>query len=194
MRVLLVIWLLFVLLLMQGTGWLLLAMADQPIGWTAENRMLALVAATKLLRQLKELTGCSMSSSGTESRKSSFKQPQSLWNCAIAGSVPVGWIDWKITQPILSIYLDLTSGEEEWKSVLRRRNTSVHALLTRWLMFLVSHLHCAPSPRPNSGGTLNWPAIQADRQWWMGVALRAMNFGLISSINDLSFIPICRMP
>jgi len=38
------------LLLLQGMGWLLLAMADPPIGRTAENRMLAAVAATKLLR------------------------------------------------------------------------------------------------------------------------------------------------
>jgi len=46
----------------------------------------------------------------------------------------------------------------------------------------------------NSGGTLNSPVFQADRQWWMAVAVRAMNVGLILSINDLSFIPICRMP
>jgi len=38
------------LLLLQGTGWLLLAMADPPIGRTAENCILASVAATKLLR------------------------------------------------------------------------------------------------------------------------------------------------
>jgi len=42
---------LLLLLLLQGTGWLLLAMADPPIGRTAENRMLASVAATKLLRR-----------------------------------------------------------------------------------------------------------------------------------------------
>jgi len=35
---------------LQGMGWLLLAMADPPIGGTAENCMLASVAATKLLR------------------------------------------------------------------------------------------------------------------------------------------------
>jgi len=52
--------LLLLLLSLQGTGWLLLAMA----GRTAENRILASVAATKLLRRLKELSGCSMSFSG----------------------------------------------------------------------------------------------------------------------------------
>jgi hypothetical protein len=56
--------LLLLLLLLQGTGWLLLVMADPPIGKAAENRILASVAATKLLRQLKELSGCYRSSSG----------------------------------------------------------------------------------------------------------------------------------
>jgi hypothetical protein len=36
--------------------------------------------------------------------------------------------------------------------------------------------------------------FQADTQWWMAVAVRAMNVWLILSINDLSFIPIWRMP
>jgi hypothetical protein len=57
----LVMSLLLLLLLLQGTGWLLLAMA----GRTAENRILASGAATKLLRKLKELSGCSISSSRT---------------------------------------------------------------------------------------------------------------------------------
>jgi len=52
------------LLLLQGMGWLLLAMADPPIGRTAECCMLASVAATKVLRRLKELSGCPVSSSG----------------------------------------------------------------------------------------------------------------------------------
>jgi hypothetical protein len=52
--------LLLLLLLLQGTGWLLLPMA----GRTAENRILAPVAATNLLRRLKELSGYSISSSG----------------------------------------------------------------------------------------------------------------------------------
>jgi len=50
MLVMLVILLLSLLLSLQGTGWLLLAMADPPTGRTAENCMLAPVAATKLLR------------------------------------------------------------------------------------------------------------------------------------------------
>jgi len=73
MLVMVVMLLLLLLLLLQGTGWQLLAMADPPIGRTAENHMLASVAATKLLRRLKELLGCSISSSGTKSRKSSSK-------------------------------------------------------------------------------------------------------------------------
>jgi hypothetical protein len=36
--------------------------------------------------------------------------------------------------------------------------------------------------------------FQGDRQWWMAVAVRSMNVGLILSINDQSCIPICRMP
>jgi len=40
---------LLLLLLLEGTGWLLPAMADPPTGRTAVNRMLALVAATKQL-------------------------------------------------------------------------------------------------------------------------------------------------
>jgi len=50
MLVMLVVSLLLLLLLLQGTGWLLLAVADTPIGRTAENHMLASVAATNLLR------------------------------------------------------------------------------------------------------------------------------------------------
>jgi len=53
----LVILLLLLLLLLQGTGWLLLAMADPPIGRTGENCMLASVAATKLLWQWKRIIG-----------------------------------------------------------------------------------------------------------------------------------------
>jgi hypothetical protein len=57
----LVMLLLLLLLSLQGTGWLLLAMA----GRTAENRIPASVAATMLLGRLKELSGCSLSSSET---------------------------------------------------------------------------------------------------------------------------------
>jgi len=48
----LVIWLL--LLLLQGMGWLLLVMADPPIGRKAENHMLASIAAIKLLRRIEQ--------------------------------------------------------------------------------------------------------------------------------------------
>jgi hypothetical protein len=51
---------LLLLLLLHGMGWLLLAMADPPIDRTAENHMLASVAATLKLRQLKELLGCTI--------------------------------------------------------------------------------------------------------------------------------------
>jgi len=44
----LVMLLLLLLLLLQGMGWLLLAMADPTIGRTAENRILASVAATNI--------------------------------------------------------------------------------------------------------------------------------------------------
>jgi len=47
--------LLLQLLLLQGTGWRLLVMADPPIGRTAENQMPGSVAATHLLRRLKGL-------------------------------------------------------------------------------------------------------------------------------------------
>jgi hypothetical protein len=57
--VMLVMSLVLLLLFQQGTGWLVLAMADPPIGSTAESCMLALAAATKLLRRLKELLGAS---------------------------------------------------------------------------------------------------------------------------------------
>jgi hypothetical protein len=50
MLVMLVILLLLLLLLLQGMGWLLLVMSDQPIGRTAVNGVLATVATTKLLR------------------------------------------------------------------------------------------------------------------------------------------------
>jgi len=54
--------LLLLLLSLHGTGWQLLAMADPPIGRTAENHIQPLGAATKLLRRLKKLSGCSSSS------------------------------------------------------------------------------------------------------------------------------------
>ena len=61
-------------------------------------------------------------------------------------------------------------------------------------MVLVSYLRCAPPRGPNSGRTLNSPVAQAERQWWTAVSVKAMNVGLILLINDLSFIPIWRMP
>jgi len=89
---------------------------------------------------------------------------------------------------IFSIFLARTSGGEELKSASRRQNTSVHALFTVSLMFLESHLCCAPPPGPNSGGILNWPGFLAERKWWMAVAVRAMNIGLIQrSMIYLSF-------
>jgi len=56
------------------------------------------------------------------------------------------------------------------------------------------HLLCAPPPGRHSGGTPNSAVFQANRRWWMVVEVRAMNVGVISSIKDLSFIPMCRMP
>ena len=55
MLVMLVISLLLLLPSLQGTGRQLLAMADPPIGRTAENRILASVAATKMLRLLNRI-------------------------------------------------------------------------------------------------------------------------------------------
>jgi len=57
--------LLLQLLLLQGTGWLLLAMAHSSIGRTAENYMLASVAPAQLLSWLKDWLVCSISFSGT---------------------------------------------------------------------------------------------------------------------------------
>ena len=194
MLVMIVMMLLLQLLLVEGTGWLLLAMADPPIGRTAENCMLASVAATKLLRQFKELSGCSISSSRTLSRQSTSLLPWLLWGCAIAGSVPVEWIVQRIMLRLLCIFLAWTTGEEKWKSMSRWQNTSVQALFTAWLKCLVSHWCCAPPPGPNSGGSVSIPVSQADRQWWMAIAVRAMHPGLIVSINDVSLIPNCCMP
>jgi len=61
--VLFVMSLLMLLVSLQGMGWLLLVRADPPIGSTAENCMVGSVAATMLLRRLKEVSGCSTSSS-----------------------------------------------------------------------------------------------------------------------------------
>jgi len=145
-----------------GCGWLRLAMAHPPIGRTVENRKLAWVVATQLLGLCKGLSGCSISFPWTYSRKSSSKLPWSLRGCAIAGSVPVGLFVPLLLLRILSIDLTWTSGEEELISALRRQTTSVHVLLTLWLLFLESHLHCAPPPGPNTGGTLKSHVFQAD--------------------------------
>jgi len=182
------------LLLLQGTGWLLLAMADPPIGRTAENHILAAAVGSKLLRRLKDVSGRSISSSGMSSRKFSSKVLWSLWGCVIAGSVPVEWILRWIMLEILPVILPCTSGEEEQKFVSGRPNPSVHTLVTARWIFLASHLCCTPPAWPNSGRTLNSAVCQADRQWWKAVMVRAMNIRLIFSINDLSVIPICHMP
>jgi hypothetical protein len=63
--------------------------------------------------------------------------------------------------------------------VPRWQDTLLHAVLTTWLMFVVSDLRCAPPPGPHSAGTLNLPVFQANTQWWMAVAVSAMNVGLI---------------
>jgi len=183
------------LLLLKGMGWLLLlAMAERHICRTAKNRILASVAATKLLRWWKGLLSCSISSSGTQSMDSSTQLPRSLYGYAITGFAPVELILQQIMLRIFTIFSASISGEGEQKSGLRWRNTYVHAVLSVRLMFLVLHLRCTPPPGPNSGGTLNSHVFQDDSQWWMAVVVTAMNAGLVLSINDLSFIPICREP
>jgi len=168
--------LLLLLLLLQGTGWLLLAMANLPLGKTVENRLLAPVAATKLLRELKELSGCSISFSGMWCRKLPSKLPCSVWGCAITGSAPVQWILLQFIQSLLSIFLARSSVQDERKSITRIQYTSVHALFTALLMFLVSHLCSAPPPGPNSAGTWNAHAYHLNREWWIAVAVMAMHF------------------
>ena len=61
-------------------------------------------------------------------------------------------------------------------------------------MFHVSHLRRAPPPGPNSGGTRNLHVFPADRQCWLAVAVMPISVGMTLSINDMSFIPMCRMP
>jgi len=163
MLVMLVMSLLLMLPLLQGTVSLLLAMADLPIARTAENCMLASVAATKLLRWLKELSGCSISSSRTMSRISSSQLPWSLWGCAIAGSKPVEWILRWIMLWILSTALAWTSGKQEQKSESRWWNPFVHAFITIWLMFLALDKLYASPHGPTSGGTPNSQVFEANR-------------------------------
>jgi hypothetical protein len=85
----LVMSLLLLLPSLQGTAWLLLPMADSSIGWTDENRKLGSVEATIQLRQLQELLGGSISSTRTESRKSSSMLLQLLCVYIIARSLLV---------------------------------------------------------------------------------------------------------
>jgi hypothetical protein len=56
--------LLLLLLLLQGTGWLVLSTADPPMGRTAGNHLLALVAATKQQTGSKKLSVCAINTSG----------------------------------------------------------------------------------------------------------------------------------
>jgi len=182
------------LLLLQGTGWLLLQMADLPIGRTAKNRTLPSVAARKLMRQLKRLSGCCISHSWIYFGKPSSMLPWVLWGCAITGSIPVEWILWRIELLILFIIFVSTFGEKKQKCSLRQRHPSVPAVLTAWLMLLVSHICCAPPAVPHSSGTLNSQVFKADRQSYMEVASCAITIRLILSLNDLSYVPICRLP
>jgi hypothetical protein len=71
MLLLLVMLLLVLVLSQEGMGWLLVAMADPSRGRTAEKRILASVAATKLLRRLTQISCCAISFSGMQSMKSS---------------------------------------------------------------------------------------------------------------------------
>jgi len=194
MLVMLVMSSLMLLLWLQGMGWTLPTMADLPIGITAENPMLASVAATELQGRLKELSGCSICSSGMYSRKCSSKLPWWSGGCAIAGSVPVEWSVLRIMPQILSIFLPWTSGKKEQKSVSRPRNTSVNAFFLARLLFVVSQWHCSTPPRPKSGGTLHSPVFQADSWCRLVVMLWVMNVRLTLWINDWPFIPMCWMP
>jgi len=177
-----------------GMGFWLLTMADLPTDRIADNCALAFVAATKLMRQLNELLDCPNSSFGIQSRQSSPKQPWSLGGCTITSSIPVESILWWIMLQILSIWLTWISGEEERIYASRRRYTSVHAFLTKWLMVLVLHLHFAPPSGPVFSVTANLPGLRADRDQMMGVLVRLMNIQLISSITDPSLIPIRHIP
>lgn len=44
----------------------------------------------------------------------------------------------------------------------------------------ISHLRRAPCPVPSSGGTWYFPVIQAQRQWWKAIAVRAINVGVMA--------------
>jgi len=194
MLVMVAILLLLLWVLLQGLGWLLLVRTDPPIGRTAENRMLATVAVTKLLRVLKQYSAYCVSTSGMQSRKSSSMVPQLLWGCAISISAPLESILQCILMWILPILMAWTSVKEERKSVSRQHNTSVHALFTIRLMFLVLYWCCTPPPGTNSARGLTSHGFQDDRQSWMAVTVRAMNVWLIFSITGLSFTHMYCMP
>jgi hypothetical protein len=65
---------------------------------------------------------------------------------------------------------------------------------TGWLLLAMAGRTAENRIPASVAATMLLGRLKADRQWWMAVAVRAMNVRLIISINDLSFIPICRMP
>ena len=124
-------------------------------------------SSNKAAETIKDLLGCSVSSSGTYSMKSSSKLPWLFCDSAIAESVPDEWILPPILWWIMSMFLAWTAGKEEWISVLRWWNTAVHPILTAWYFFLISHSHCGPSREPHSGGTLESPDSRlTDKGGW----------------------------
>ena len=156
--------LLFLMLSLQGMGWLLLVMADPPIGRTAENCMLASVAATKLVEKNIRIVRVLYQLLRDIIKEVLIKAALIIVRLCDRW-VRTSWVDRSATMlRMVSIFLVWTCVKEEPTSTSRPRNTSVDTLLTVWLMFLISHLGCAPPPGPNSGWTLHLPVFQADRQ------------------------------
>ena len=93
----------------------------------------------------------------------------------------------------LSVSLELHARKNKNPCGEDKTHLCLHYLLGEKCFIFIA-LELCSTTGPNSGGMVNSPVLQANKQRWMAVAVRAMTVGLILSINDLSFIPICCMP
>jgi hypothetical protein len=97
----------------------------------------------------------------------------------------------------LAAYTLYLSGFNLWQGTMKmqiKTTTFVNAcILKREMNVSCIELMLWSTSWTNSRGTLKSPVFQAYGQLWMAVMVRAMNIKLTLSINDLSFIPMCRM-
>jgi len=114
-----------------------------------------------------------------------------LCNCGVCRN----WVDTSVNHPANIVCF---FGLNVW-----RERTKIRAKTTKWISANIINpffnVSCIALTLCSTSWTNLWQDpkctwFHADRQWSMAIAMRAINVGLILSINDLSFTPIHRVP